>query len=285
MEIAVTLVKAFTKMIDQGNPAGVIINHQSLSKNAMQAVAREINYSETVFVRNTRDGYLSCLYFTPVQQVDFCAHATVAAFSILGESAKLQGRTVLMHISLESGESRKVWCHPDGFIEIEQGKTEFIQYDHSRKHVAHLLGLYEHELGDSPLHIVSVGTPKLIVPLIGLKSLLKVEPRLEDIKEYCHISGARGIYPFCAETLYESSDFHARQFNPLAGIDEDPVTGVAAGALGIYIKRLGLSLKNRFIIEQGHVMHRLGKIYVRIVNNRAKVGGYGMVFGEKTVKL
>lgn len=285
MEIEVTLVKSFTKMLDQGNPAGVVLNQLPLSTEQMQKIASDIGFSETVFVRNAKNGYLSCLYFTPTQQVDFCGHATTAAFSILGESARHQGKTVLMYVSLRTGEIRKVWCHPDGFVEMEQGRSEFIPYTHSKKIVAYMLGISEHELGDHPMHIVSTGTPKLIVPINSLESLMNIRPRLEDISIYCEQSGARGVYPFCAETIYDTSDFHARQFNPIMGIDEDPVTGVAAGALGVYIKRLGLSLKSRFIIEQGHILNKLGKMYVRIVNNRAKVGGYAVVYGEKIIQV
>lgn len=57
-----------------------------------------------------------------------------------------------------------------------------------------------------------------------------------------------------AKKMDEDSDFHTRQFNPLAGINEDPITGVAAGALGCYIVKHRLSEKKTFVVEQGYAI-------------------------------
>ena len=103
--------------------------------------------------------------------------------------------------------------------------------------------------------------------------LKKIKPDLEGIKEYCKNTEARGMYPYTTETIEKESDFHTRQFNPLAGINEDPVTGVAAGALGSYIKEHKLSNKTRFVIEQGYIMNKAGKMIVD-VSDGVKVGGY-----------
>ena len=81
---------------------------------------------------------------------------------------------------------------------------------------------------------LSTGTAKLIIPVKSLDILYGIKPDLDGIKEYCKRTETKGFYPFTFETK-ENSDFHVRQFNPLAGINEDPITGVAAGALRAYI--------------------------------------------------
>ncbi len=113
---------------------------------------------------------------------------------------------------------------------------------------------------------------------------MKIQPDLEGIKEYCRKTESRGIYCYTTETMEENSDFHARQFNPLAGINEDPITGVAAGALGSYIKKHKLSDKTKFIVEQGYNMKKAGKMIVD-VSDGVKVGGYCISVRKDTVKI
>ncbi|MDH4330542.1 MAG: PhzF family phenazine biosynthesis isomerase [Candidatus Moranbacteria bacterium] len=121
--------------------------------------------------------------------------------------------------------------------------------------------------------------------MIGVKSLnslFKINPNLKGIKEYCREHNVKGFYPFTLETKEKGSDFHARQFNPLIGVDEDPITGVAAGALGAYVVKQKILDKNNFVIEQGYCMGRGGKIYVKI-NDSVRVGGYAVIFEEKEI--
>src|SRR5690606_25548767 len=115
--------------------------------------------------------------------------------------------------------------HKDGFIEMEQNQPQFIDYINSPQEIAGLLNIDARQIGEFPLQIVSTATPKLIIPIRSLEALFYIRPDLEGIKKYCEKSGARGFYPFTFETQDPRSDFHARQFSPLAGIDEDPVTG------------------------------------------------------------
>ncbi|MCC2631320.1 MAG: phenazine biosynthesis protein phzf family, partial [Patescibacteria group bacterium] len=77
---------------------------------------------------------------------------------------------------------------------------------------------------------------------------------------------------------------HARQFNPIFDLNEDPITGIAAGALGSYLAHHGLSPKKNFVIEQGYIIGKAGKIYVDLADG-VKVGGNAVIVGTKQITL
>ena len=97
-------------------------------------------------------------------------------------------------------------------------------------------------------------------------------------------SGARGFYPFTTEVFIADSHFHARQFNPLAGIDEDPITGIAAGALGAYWGHQHNDCHATYIIEQGYSMRKFGRVYVTTAEDSVAISGYAVIFDQTIVK-
>lgn len=281
MKIKAILVKAFTKDKSQGNPAGVIFDADNLSDHQMIKISAELGFSESAFVQKTDKADFRVRFFTPAQEVDLCGHATIASIHALQEEGKISGDV----ITIET----KVGVLPieylqNGMIVMTQAEPRFGGSNHNRKEIARLLNISEKEIIDYPIEIVSTGTPKLIIPVKSLETLFKIKPDLDGIKKYCQDHEVKGFFPFTFETMEKDSDFHARQFNPLAGIDEDPITGVAAGALGAYIAKHKLLDKNNFIIEQGYSMKKGGKIYVSI-NGGVKVGGYAVKFGEKELEI
>ncbi|MFO8015855.1 MAG: PhzF family phenazine biosynthesis protein [Candidatus Woesearchaeota archaeon] len=276
MGIEANLVKAFTKDKDQGNPAGVILNADGLTDKRMLEIAGKLGFSESVFIQESDKADYRFRFFSRKQEVGLCAHATIAGAYLLSE-----GRFSRYDIETRSGIIAVV-CHEDGLVTMDQKKPEFIDYKVRREDIAELLRIDESDIQEYPLQIVSTGTPKLMIPVRSLEVLFNIRPNMEGIKDYCEKTGARGFYPFTSETK-ENSDFHARQFNPLSGIDEDPITGVAAGALGAYMAKNKLSSKKRFLIEQGYIMNKAGKIFVD-VSEGVKVGGYAVTYGKKPLE-
>lgn len=128
-----------------------------------------------------------------------------------------------------------VTCYPDGLVVMTQKSPQFIYTENNIQLIAELLSLPTTVILDQPVQLVSTGVPKLMIPVLSREALFRIIPNLEGIKEYCERTGARGFYPFTADTIDPNNNYHARQFNPLAGINEDPITGIAAGALGGYI--------------------------------------------------
>lgn len=274
MIIKIHLVKSFTQNADQGNPAGVILNADNLSDQQMLSIAKHCNFSECVFVQKSDVADFKTRFFTPTQEVDYCGHATIAVFYLIA-------RTENDNPKIVTQETKKgifqITCSSNGLVVTEQADPTVIDYQVNNQDISDLLNIPMQAIIGEP-QIISTGIPKLIIPIDSLGTLFKINPDFAGIKKYCQISGARGFYPFTAEVIDVDSDFHARQFNPLAGIDEDPITGIAAGALASYLVSHNLSNKKSFTIEQGAIMNRFGKMYVD-VSDMIRVAGYAIEYG------
>lgn len=284
MQIKAKLVNAFTENPNGGNPAGVIIDANYISEQRMIEISSELGFSESAFVQESDKADFRIRFFSPTQEVDLCGHATIATFHSLIESGQIDFENLENKIVTQETKSGvlPVECYKNGLIVMTQKKSEFHQIENDKDLISRLLNIKTDDLMEYPIQSVSTGVPKLIIPVKSLDVLFKIKPDLEGIKEYCKRTGTKGFYPFTFETK-ENSDFHARQFNPLAGINEDPITGIAAGALGAYILKHKLLEQNQFVIEQGYIMNKPGKIYVQI-SDSVKVGGYAFTFGEKIIE-
>ncbi len=283
MSIKSLIVNAFSKDEKCGNPAGVILAADKLSDKKMLQISYKLGFSESVFITKSESADFKLRFFSITNEVDMCVHATIAAVRALIHSRKIIfGKLKKKIIRLETN-SRIITaeCFKAGFTSISLRNPEYRALESDRKLISSLLNINEDELSNLPIQCVSVGVPKLIIPINSLNFLFKIRPDLVGIRKYCKINNLNGFYPFTFETKDKSSDFHARQFNPLAGINEDSVTGVAAGALGAYIIKNGISLKRKFIVESGYIMKKPGKIYIDISSNKIKVGGYAIIVGEK----
>lgn len=282
MKINIKLIKAFTRDKNNGNPAGVVLDADGISEKDMLKISSDLGFSESAFIMRSEKADYKVRFFSPTQEVDICGHATVAAFHCLIESGRIRFNDCnekTQTIETKSGVF-PVTCHKDGLIEMVQDKTQYNDVTVSKRDIAKMLNIKDIDIMDFPLQIVSVGTPKLIIPVISIDALFRIKPNLEGIRRCCEKTGAKGFYPFTSETINKDSDFHARQFNPLFGIDEDPVTGVAAGALGAYIIQNKISEKRKFIVEQGYILKKMGRVYVD-VDDEVRIGGYAVTFGEK----
>lgn len=283
MEVSVKIFSAFAQQKNQGNPAGIVFDADHLAPKEMIYITQQMGFSECVFVQKSSAADFRLRFFSANQEVDLCGHATIACFSAITQAA---GRKSLDEKILTQ-ETRAgilpIYCCADGLVRMQQASPRVIDFPINVQDIADLLVIPVSSIvGD--LEIVSTGSPKLIIPVDSLQTLFSIKPDLRGIAEYCKISGARGFYPFTTDVLEKSSDFHARQFNPLAGIDEDPVTGVAAGALGGYIQRRNLLNKTSFVVEQGYVLGKFGKMFVDIADT-IFVGGYAIEIGEQRITL
>lgn len=276
------LVKAFTKDKDHGNPAGVVFDADKLLDGQKLEVAKMLGFSETAFVVKSKEANFGLRFFSPLQEMELCGHATIAAVYALLKKGKIYlGKEKSKTITVETKAGiLSVEVNKDGRIVMTQTEPQFWGDTHNKNEVARILGIPTQQLVDYPIQTVSTGTPKLMIGVDSLKTLFGIKPDMEGIKAYCKEHLVKGFYLFTTETMEEGSDFHARQFNPAAGIDEDPITGVAAGALGAYAVEHKISDKKEFMIEQGYCMEKGGKMHVT-VDDKVKVGGYAVIFGEK----
>jgi len=287
MKAKVVLLKSFTQDESAGNPAGVVLQAEQLTDEQMQHIAKKLGFAESIYVLPSDKADFRLRFFAPNHEVDLCGHGTIAAFHALLEHGfiDLAGKKQKKLTQKTRAGLLGVTCHKDGQIVMTQNEPVFGEIEQNKARIAQLIGVTENEIAnDLPIQVVSTGTPKLLIPLNSLETVRKVKPDIEGIKAYCRSTTARGFYPFTTESPIPETDFFARQFNPLADENEDPVTGVAAGALGCYAKKYHIYDKQVFVVAQGYDLGKGGNMVVD-VSNGVKVGGYAVTFGEEEVEV
>lgn len=256
-------INAFTKDGAGGNPAGVVLGH--LSSEAMQAIACDLGFSETVFIKQDP---LELRYFTPTTEIDMCGHATLAAFAFLLEKGEVtQGESTfrnqlgLFRFNIRSDRS----------LYLRQDAARF--YESVEKALlAPILGLAQEVMIGQP-QIVSTGLRDLFIEVRDVASLDEI--RLDE--EACtHLSNAHEVTSFHVFAMDEHGQLHARNFGPAVGIPEESATGSSSGALAVLLFKAGRVQKNvPFSILQGEAMHKTSLILVELGDDEVPwVGGY-----------
>lgn len=257
-ELQAYKVDAFTTTPYTGNIAGVVPNADGLTDRQMQAIAREMNVSETAFVlpATERGAQIRLRYFTPTSEIRLCGHATIASFHLLVErgelkapsSVKLQTNVGILDVDLRANGEVYLASDP---LTVEPSPID-------RARAAKLLGLDAEEIGE-PILVVR---RNLFIPVSGLKALEAMRPDLDAIKvEYGRVDG---VVPVSFETG-EGALTRIRFFTPGQGIDEDPVTGTAHMGLAGYLLKIGkIRSPTKFVGEQGHECGRPGRVMVEV---------------------
>jgi trans-2,3-dihydro-3-hydroxyanthranilate isomerase len=269
------LVDAFTSEPLSGNAAGVVPDAEGLSDEQMQAVARELNASETAFLLPSSEADRRVRYFTPTQEVDLCGHATIASHGWLAEeddiedSATLETNVGVLDIDID-----------DGVVWMTQDTADVTRVDIEYERVADALGVDHATLedigADLPLATASTGLPFLVVPVNFLEAISGLEPDMTAIAELTEELDVTGIYAFSFDALEADSTLHGRMFAPAAGVDEDPVTGTASGAVGAYLREIRAfdgELPEEMVFEQGHFVDQPGRVRVQARADPISVGG------------
>ena len=269
----VHLVDAFTTDPFSGNPAGVVPAGDGLEADQMRAIAAELGASETVFVRESGDADRRLRYFTPEQEVDLCGHATVAAYARLFERAVVDAGEYT--VATGAGDVT-VEVESDGTVWLEGSEPSVSAVDVGYDELTDVLGLTETAFAgvgeDLPVARASTGMPFLIVPVNYFEQLGDVTPDLGAVRELCEGEGAVGLYVFTFDTLDRESTVHGRLFAPSLGVNEDPVTGTASGAVGAYLRRFSGVEGTEYRCEQGDFLDRPGRVRVR-TGDAIRVGG------------
>lgn len=275
----IKLVKAFTKDLRQGNPAGVVLNAQHISDDKMQKIAHELNYSESAFVLPSKKADYKVRFFTPETEVDYCGHATIATYYKLFQLKENQDKSSLTQ-ETKAGVFT-VQKTEDGMIKMIQKQPNFLETENDKDLLATILGTAPDMMHSNlPAQVVATNVPKLIVPIVTVEALRSLKPNYSKVSEYTQTHEAKGIYCFTISE-FTGHNLVARHFNPAIGIDEDPATGTAAGPLACYVdKHFYKRALKQIIINQGMWMGKSSDIYVDIADD-IKVGGYATDFGER----
>jgi trans-2,3-dihydro-3-hydroxyanthranilate isomerase len=270
------LVDAFTDEPLSGNPAGLVPDAEGLSEDAMQAIANELNASETAFLLPSDEADRRVRYFTPTQEVDLCGHATVASHAWLAEDGHLDDgeHTLETNVGVLDIEIE------DGTVWMTQDTADVQRVDLDYERVGAALGVDPATLtdigADMPLATASTGLGFLMVPVNFLQALSGMDPDMGAIAELTAELDVTGIYAFTFDSVDRDATLHARMFAPAAGVDEDPVTGTASGAAGAYLREYRAfdgEFPNEMGFEQGHFLDRPGRVRVRARSDPVTVGG------------
>ena len=264
------LVDVFTDRAFGGNPLAVFTDGRGIPDALMQSIAKELNLSETTFVLPPDDPKhdFRVRIFTPKSELPMAGHPTVGTAFVLAREGMLKKHEAVFEegvgpvpVSIEPGAGGP------GFIEMRQPQPKFGPRFEDRGTVAQMLSLDLAAIRDLPLEIVSCGNPFFFVPIDTLESSRRIRFRADLAERVVNETGATGVFVFTQEVQTAGSQVHGRLFAPGEGIVEDPATGSAAGPLGCYLSRYGLtggSGEVRSVLEQGIEMGRPSFLHIRI---------------------
>lgn len=288
----------FTKTPLTGNPLAIFTDARGLTDPQMQALAREMNLSETTFIF-PREAEVEAekgkrvRIFTAREELPFAGHPTLGTALYLLSVASSRADQIALDLNVGKIDIRFRVDSNDSsdrvagnvFGEMRQRDPEFGP-TLSRDKVASVLGSDGHEIASEwPSQIVSTGLPFAIVPIRDLKSLANLQPDVAKATGLLNGTGARFIYFICAQDRHEG---RARMF--FYG-GEDPATGSAAGcAISWMVRHALVKSDEPILIRQGVEAGRPSEIFVRAslkedkVTN-VRVGGYAVEVLRGTVAL
>ncbi len=278
-------VDAFTTKTYGGNPCAVVFDADDLSVAAMQAIAREMNLSETAFVLRSEVADLRARYFTPAEEIPLAGHPTISTIYAMIETRRLvpAAPKTTLRLQLEAGVI-DVDVLSDGewpLITMSQITPKFL-----RRYVASdvmpSFGLsVSDQLSGAEIVTVSTGTPQLMVPLNSPEALKRAQLNIPAYEKLRKTGDFFSAHLFVIQGATDRGQTFARHFGAPPDSFEDPFTGSATGGMAAYLWRFGLIDSPKFIAEQGHWMNRPGEAFVEVIGERdaietVKVGGYAV---------
>jgi trans-2,3-dihydro-3-hydroxyanthranilate isomerase len=288
-QFAMTQWDVFSSKPLEGNSLAVLSDARGLSAEEMQAIAKEMNLSETTFVlprdpRIERERGIRVRIFTVQEELPFAGHPT------LGTAFALQNENKTSEVTLELNVGKVPVRFEDAagqptFGEMTQVDPVF-GAQHERGAVARATGLRAEDFDPSfPIETVSTGMPFTITPLRSLHVIQKLRIDLHSATEYLEKTGGKFFYFVSRETIDPGAGLHARM---LFYNGEDPATGSAAGCAAAWMVAHGVAQpEQRVLIEQGVEMQRPSRIFVRasrrdnrIVNVRVGGNAVEVIRGE-----
>ena len=267
-------VDAFTRIPLGGNPCAIVFDADELSDDTMQALAREMNLSETAFVLRSDVADVRARYFTPSEEIPLAGHPTIATIFALAETERIppDGERTRVSLELRAGiVTVDILSHdgvPDSVI-MTQPRPQFLDCA-TPEEAATAFGLSSADLHmDGPVQVVSTGTPQLMVPLVHLDALHDLSLDLDAL------TVLRARYQFFSAHLFvlESEGTFARHFACPPDVFEDPFTGSATGGMGAYLWHYKLLNTPSFTARQGHWMQRPGEATVTVLGPRDNISG------------
>jgi len=263
MKLRMFQVDAFTAERFRGNPAAVIPLQAWLSDELMQAIAAENNLSETAFFVREADGAFHIRWFSPLTEIDFCGHATLASAFVLLEAGLAQAPLVFRASAVGD---LTVQRRADGLLEMSFPNR-------APEPVAEPPAALLQGLGCEPEAVLRSQQAWFAV-YRDEQQVRALSPDLDAL---------RGLAPLDVVVTApgREQDFVSRYFWPANGGDEDPVTGsIHAGLAPYWAEQLG---RNELVALQASA--RTGILHCRVEADRVMVAGQAVLFLDGTIEL
>jgi PhzF family phenazine biosynthesis protein len=228
---------AFTDDPAGGNPAGVVLDAAGLSDERMLAIAAELGYSETAFVLPRGGGEYDVRYFSPLAEVPFCGHATIAAGVAIAERGApgpllLHTRAGAVPVDTSTDAAGVTATLTSVVPHVEDAPDALLDT------ALRMLGYGARDLDPAlPPRIGYAGARHLIVGAATRERLARL---VYDFDALQRVMLEHDITTVDLVWREDATTFHARNPFPVGGVVEDPATGAAAAAFGAYLRELGL---------------------------------------------
>lgn len=257
-------VDSFTAVPFKGNPAGVMIVDEHFPAATMQHLAAEMNLSETAFII-PRGNEFRIRYFTPNREVPLCGHATLASGHILYELGMKKADESIV-FKAEGGE----------LIITKQGDWIAMNFPAYPLTKMDIPADFKTMVGFEPLEMYSSIYDWVIAVAASESDILHAQPDLDRIT-----TNGLGHLMITAAGEQPDRDFVLRVFAPLAGINEDPVTGSAHCALTpLWHAKTGKSEFNSYQLSA-----RTGRLKVKLLNGRVEICGQAITVFRAELKV
>ncbi len=294
----------FTDTPLAGNPLAVFPDGDEFSDEIMQALAREMNLSETSFVTDSDRATKRVRFFTPTAEIPLAGHPTIGTWWLLAELGMLEvPRDGTVRLTQETGAGvlpvdLELSDGAPTQIAMTQPLPEFGPLVTDRAHLGNVLGGDEHTVSEHPAaQVVATALPQLMVPISTLETLqgLPSGGMGATLAAYLRDLGTDCAMCYTTDTVDPNATVHCRMFAPGLGVPEDPATGSAAGALASYLVWHGIVTPQdgvgTVIVEQGLEIGRPSTIHAEIAVgnggeiNEVQVGGHAVtiISGEVTL--
>jgi trans-2,3-dihydro-3-hydroxyanthranilate isomerase len=274
------IADVFTDRPLAGNQLAVFTDAREIPEEQLQPLAKEMNFSETVFVYPPEQGgHVKIRIFTPAAEMPFAGHP------VLGTAFVLAGPLQLVTINLETPKGIvPVELEREGarivFGRMSQPIPEVSPYEQE----AELLAALRIERSELPIELYDLGITFVYVALPSEEAVAALEP---DYAALARIQGYVGTYCFAGS----DTRWKARMFAPADGVPEDPATGSAAGPLACHLARHGwIGWGEEIEISQGEEIGRPSTLYARARGSaeaieRVEVGGSAVVVARGEFRL
>lgn len=290
----------FTDHLFGGNQLAVFLDGRGLSGDTMQAVAREMNFSETTFILPAErpDTDVRMRIFTPGAEMPIAGHPTIGSTFALARAGVIAPRRERFVFGLGAGPTpvALTWRDADlGFAWMTQPLPEFRPPIANPGLAASALSLREDDVAGTnlPAQVVSCGVAFLFVPVSTRSAVDRAAMNPPAYAELMRSVQAEvnGAFFFTAEQGHPSATVYSRMFAPDVGIAEDPATGIASGPLGCYLVRHHVVAPDRagaMLSLQGVKMGRPSQVHMSIgvtggEISSVRVGGEAVLAGEGTL--